>query len=156
MIESPDIIERLKILIEAGGGFMALFDKALVSRSRALELIEVLEESLPEEMDMAKDVLERQEEILEQARQQAGEIVDEAVRKAEKLVDADVITAEAREVAESIRADSDTYVGDRLVQLEVELSRILSEVRAGIRSMGVNPDKTGAEGNPVDLSLDRD
>jgi len=135
MIESPDIIERLRALVESGGAFMALFDRSMVQRSRALELIEVLLESLPEELEQARSILERQDQILEEARQQAGEIVDDAVKRAERLVDADSITRRARERSDEIMDDSDRYVAERLESLEHELNTLLSEVRAGIESM---------------------
>jgi len=137
MIESPDIIERLRNIIENGGSFMALFDRSIIQRSRALELVEVLSESLPEELEMARNLVARQEEAIEDARRQAGEIIDDAVRRAEKLVDADVITTEAKVRAEEIQRDSDEYVARQLLKMEEELTRTLSEVRAGIRAMGV-------------------
>jgi len=136
MIESPDLIQRLKKLVDEGSSFWELFDRALISRSRAIELIEMLSESLPVEVDQAKEIVEFRNKILEEAHQKAGEIVDGAVRKAEKLVGADKITIEARLAATEIKHDTDKYVGERLVQLEDELTRLLTEVRAGIRSVG--------------------
>lgn len=136
MIESPDLIQRLNRLVEEGSSFWALFDRALVSRSRILELIEMLSESLPVEMDQAREIVEFRDKILEEARQNAGENLDEAVKKAEKLVDADNITREARLAAKEIRVETDDYVSERLERLEVELTRLLVEVRAGIRSVG--------------------
>jgi ElaB/YqjD/DUF883 family membrane-anchored ribosome-binding protein len=154
MIESPDIIERLKTLLENGGAFMALFDRSLIQRSRALELIEVLKESLPEELATAKSLIAKQEEAIEDARRQAGEIIDEAVRRAEKLVDADIITTEAKARADELMKESDEYVSERLVGLEKEISHLLEEVRAGIRAMGgkigKNPQEAGRSSRPLD------
>ena len=136
MIESPDIIERLKAVIESGGSFTALFDRALIPRSRALELIEVLEESLPEEVAQARALIERQDLIIEEAERKAGGIVDDAVIRAEKLVDTDAVTRDAMERAAEVRADADRYVLGKLENLENELVELLTEVRSGIRSLG--------------------
>ena len=136
MIESPDLIQKLKKLVDEGSSFWELFDRALISRSKVIELIEMLSESLPVEMEQAREIVGFRDKILEEARQKAGEIVDGAVRKAEKLVGADKITVEARIAAVEIKLDTDKYVRERLVQLEGELTQLLSEVRAGIRSVG--------------------
>ena len=125
-----------------------MFDRAMVSRSRALELIDMLIEALPEEIGQAKELLERREELLEEAHQQAGDIVDEAVRKAERLVDADAITAGAREQADRLKAQADGYTAERLEQLERELVRLREEVRAGIRALGTRFDPDSDEGPP--------
>jgi vacuolar-type H+-ATPase subunit H len=145
MIESPDIVERLKKLIEDGSGFFSLFDRTLVPRTRAMELIEVLLESLPAEIEQAREIVGKRDEVIEDAKRQAGEIVDEAVGKAEKLVDADVISVEARKRSKEILEDSDRYVAERLLALEEELERLLDEVRAGIRATGGGKGKSGSK-----------
>lgn len=153
MIESPDLIQRLSKLLEEGSSFWGLFDRALVSRSRMIELVEMLEESLPVEVSQAMEIVEHKDDILEEARQKAGEILDEAVRKAEKLVDADNITVEARHAAKEIKRDTDRYVRERLAALEDEMTRLLSEVRAGIRSVE-DTGKSPTGRNPSDFTLD--
>ena len=135
MIESPDIIERLKEEIEGGGSFLALFDRAMIKRSRALELVEALIESLPEELDQANSIIERQDRIIEEAERKAGTIIDDAVVRAEKLVDSDTITRDAKARAVEIRADADSYVLARLETLEEELVGMLHEVRSGVRAL---------------------
>ncbi|MCX6646572.1 MAG: hypothetical protein NTY09_09465 [bacterium] len=79
MIESPDLIQRLKKLVDEGSSFWDLFDRALISRSRAIELIHMLSESLPVEMEQAREIVGFRDKIIEEARQKAGEIVDGAV-----------------------------------------------------------------------------
>ena len=136
MIESPDIISRLRKLVEDGGGFFSLFDRALVSRSRMLELFDMLQESLPSELDLAAEVLSDKEKVLEKAVEEAGQVIDEAVARAEKLVDIDAITLEARKKADEIAQETDQYVMEHLTKFESELVKILNEVRAGIKSVG--------------------
>ncbi|HEX9746316.1 MAG TPA: hypothetical protein VGB30_12895 [bacterium] len=142
MIESPDILERLRSLVIKGGQFTGMFDRSVISQSRALELIDMLIESLPVEIEQARDITADREKIFEAARTEAGEIIDNAVRKAEKLVDADAITEGARNRAEEILDQADDYVSDRLSGLEEELMELLKEVRAGIKRLGVEKSKT--------------
>lgn len=154
MIESPDIIERLKAVIESGGSFMALFDRALVPRARALELIEVLSESLPEEVEQARSLIERQDRIIEEAERKAGGIIDDAVIRAEKLVDTDVITREAKGRAVEVKEDADNYVLGKLENLENELIELLTEVRSGIRTLGGSHHNVRGEGQIDEKPLD--
>jgi hypothetical protein len=136
MIESPDILAKLKDLVDKGSRMAGAIDRSLVSRTRALELIDMLMESLPDEIEQARKIVRDRESILETARRQAGEIIDEAVRKAEKLVDADEITEQARERSREMEEDSNKYIMGRLLDLEEELKRLLTEVRGGIRVLG--------------------
>jgi vacuolar-type H+-ATPase subunit H len=153
MIESPDIIERLRKLIEDGSNFWGYFDRSLVQRNRALEMIEMLTESLPVEVNQARDLVGRNEELIEEARRKAGEIVDEAVMRAEGLVDADNITIEAGRLSEKIREDTDQYINERLSRLEEELTRLLAEVRGGIRAVDSGR-KQAPDRDDSDFTLD--
>ena len=154
MIESPDILDRLRSLIDKGGTFLAMFDRAFIPRARALELIEMLRESLPEEMSQARELIETQEKIIEEAERKAGGIVDEAVIRAEKLVDADIITREAKQRADEIRDETDRYVREKLSALEIELEDLLKEVRGGIRATGGTVTGSSAEPRNAKKSLD--
>jgi hypothetical protein len=152
MLDAPDNLARLRDLVERGSGFMGIFGRSAVPKMRALELIDALIESLPEEMDQAREMVLEREELLEKARRQAGAIIDEAVRKAERLVDADAITVEARKKSQEMEVETDKYISTRLQDLELELLRLLKEVRAGIRAVGspVNP----GHADDKDFSLD--
>jgi uncharacterized protein YggE len=136
MIESPDVLTRLHAMIENGAGVLGVFDRTLVSRSRALELIDLLIESMPEEIDDARRIVRDEEAVYDKARRQAGEIIDEAVRKAERLVDADAVTVEAVKRSKELMADTEDYIASRLEELEKELERLKGEVRAGIKAVG--------------------
>jgi hypothetical protein len=136
MIESPDHLAQLRDLVDSGGSILGAFDRSIVPRSRALELIDLLIESLPDEMDQAGKIVAEREDILDKARKQAGEIIDDAVRRAEKLVDTDAITIEARKRSKDLMAETDEYIGVRLRDLEDELGRLAREVRAGIKVVG--------------------
>jgi vacuolar-type H+-ATPase subunit H len=154
MIESPDLIQRLRKLVDDGTAFWGLFDRTMIPRNRIVELIEMLDESLPVEIEQAREIVKSKEAILEEARRNGGEIIDQAVRKAEKLVDADRITIDARKVSEDIRLDAEVYVHERLTALEKELTRLLTEVRAGIRSVGEGGRKAGSA-DRRDFTLDK-
>ena len=152
MIESPDILVRLRQLVEKGGAFWGVFDRSMMPRTRTLELLDMVIETLPDELDQARRIMSQCEDVLDKARRQAGEIVDEAVRKAEKLMDADAVTLEARKQAKELMTDTDNYVATRLQDMEGELLRLLKEVRAGMRSVG-GP-KARREDRDLEFDLD--
>jgi hypothetical protein len=133
MIDTPQILEQLKEMVEKGGAVLSVIDRSMVKSSEAIDLIETLIAALPAEMEQAREIVQDREAIIENARHQAGEIVDAAVRKAERLVDADEITAEARRVAGGLMDETDDYVKDKLTKLEEELQKLIGEVRAGIK-----------------------
>jgi len=142
MIEAPDILERLRNLIARGGRLLGIMDRSIVSQSRALELIDMLVESLPLEMTQAREIQEKREEILEDAKNQAGDIIDDAVRKAEKLVDADAITIGAKKRAEEMKMETEAYIRERLAGLEAEIENLLEEVRNGLDSLAPEKEDT--------------
>ncbi|MFH1675654.1 MAG: hypothetical protein ABIC40_01430 [bacterium] len=152
MLDSPQILQRLRALIESGSKFFGIFDRSCVSRMRALELLDLLYESIPEEIEQANRILSEREKIIEDAKTQAGEIVDDAAKEAERLTDADEITRKAIYRAGKIGDESDEYVLGRLEQLEKELLRITEEVRAGEAEISK---KAGRPNRPDNFSIDK-
>lgn len=136
MIESPDVLFRLRDMVDKGSMLVGVFDRSLIKRSIALELIDLLIESLPDEIEEARAIVANEKEILEKAQEQAGEIIDEAVRRAEKLVDGDAITAQARIRSGELKIETDRYITERLTSLEKELLRLLKEVQGGLKELG--------------------
>jgi len=145
MIETPDILEQLRDMVERGGSLLGAFDRSIVRSSHALELLDALIAALPSEMEQAREIVGDREEIIDKAKHQAGEIVDAAVRKAERLVDADAISVDARRQAKELMTQTDEYVAAKLQRLEEELKKLIGEVRAGIKVVGSG--KPG-QGNP--------
>ena len=119
------------------------------SGSRAVNEIEVrnqleqLSQALPAEVQQARKIVQRRQELLRQAREEAKRILLEAEQETEHLVEEDQIVKDARKQARIIyqraeqekaemRAEADEYVFTVLSQLEEEMKRSLREVENGL------------------------
>ncbi len=118
----------------------------VVDEDRMLDIIDQMRVTIPEEVKKAQQLLSQKDRVLAQAQEEAGRIVQLAREKAESLVDresitktaqsrADQILAQARADAQATRQDADDYVIDSLQGLENEITRLMTQVRNGIRSL---------------------
>jgi vacuolar-type H+-ATPase subunit H len=136
------LVDRLESLITSSR--MVPFSVyRLVDEDRALELIDQMRISIPEEVKQAKRVHQERDRIIAQAHEESGRLVDLAREEAEALVQRDVITATAERRAQTIieraqrealglKAESDEYVVQALSELEASLMRTLTVVRNGL------------------------
>ncbi|MBM3258174.1 MAG: hypothetical protein FJY99_00320 [Candidatus Sericytochromatia bacterium] len=115
---------------------------SIVSEDRFYDLLEELEGSLPGEFEKARDLLGRQQQILDEAEQQAVGIVAEARRQAQTLVQEHEIVRAALDEATRLRAAADAdlasqqdgadrYADEVLGSMEDRLGRVLATVQAG-------------------------
>ncbi len=118
----------------------------VVDEDRMLDIIDQMRVTIPEEVKKAQQLLAQKDRILAQAQEEAKRIVELSREKAESMVDresitktaqsrADQILAQARADAQATRHDADDYVIDSLQTLEGELTRLMTQVRNGIRSL---------------------
>ncbi len=136
------LVDRLEELIDEGR-HVWLTKMTMIDEERALEIIDQMRISIPEEVDKASRVLNQRDRILAQANEEAARIIDLAREKAETLIQRDAITQsaqnraaniieQARQEAEQMRADADNYVLEVLREFENHLVKTLSIVRNGI------------------------
>lgn len=141
------LLDRLEEVIN-GGKHIPLTDQILIDETRALELIDQMRISIPEEIEKARRVMRERERVLAQANEEAARIRELAREKSETLIQRDSITqaAQARATsiieqsrgeAETVRQDADEYVMDVLSDLEDALMRTLGVVRNGISHVEV-------------------
>jgi vacuolar-type H+-ATPase subunit H len=139
------LVDRLEELIDEGRHIW-LTKMTMIDEERALEIIDQMRISIPEEIEKAKRVLNQRDRILAQANEEAARIIDLAREKAETLVQRDAITQaaqnraaniieQARQEAEQLRADADNYVLEVLREFETHLVKTLSIVRNGINKI---------------------
>lgn len=136
------LVDRLEDLIDEGRHIP--FSKfTMIDEERALEIIDQMRISIPEEIEKAARVLAQRDRILAQANEEAARLVQIARERGEQMVDreamvqaaqsraANIIEA-ARQEAEGITEDADGYVMETLTGLEQQLTKILNIVRNGI------------------------
>jgi hypothetical protein len=139
------LVDRLEDLIDEGRHIP--FSKfTVVDEERALEIIDQMRISIPEEIEKAARVLAQRDRILAQANEEAARLVQIARERSDQMIDketavqlaqsrANKIIEAANHQADGIANDADQYVMDSLSELEQHLLKILTVVRNGIHEM---------------------
>lgn len=132
----------------------------VVDEDKMLDIIDQMRVTIPEEVKKAQQLMAQRDRIIAQAQEEASRIVALAKEKAEQLIEREAIVKsaqtratqivnQAREDAAATRRDADAYVIESLQTLEEELSRLLTQVRNGIRKVEEDrlrgPSLTGME-----------
>jgi hypothetical protein len=141
-LDIQHLVDRLEELLNSGK-HVPFTGQTIIEEQRALELIDQMRISVPEEIEKAKRVLRERDRVMAQANEEAARIRELAREKSETLIQRDAITQAAqaraasiieqsRQEAESIRSEADQYVIDVLSDLEDALTRTLTVVRNGI------------------------
>lgn len=139
------LIDRLEELF-SGGRHIPLTPFTMVDEQRALELIDQMRISIPEEIEKAKRVLRERDRLLAQANEEAARIRELAKEKSETLVQRDAVTqaaqsratgiiSQSEKDAERIKSEADRYVTQVLSDLADALTNTLSVVENGISSV---------------------
>ena len=142
------LVDRLEDLIDEGR-HMPFSKYTMIDEERALEIIDQMRISIPEEIEKASRILATRDRILAQANEEAGRVVQLARKKGEEMLDQEVsvqaahnraanIIEQARQEAETIIADADKYVLEELARLEQHLIKTLTVVRNGITEVHNN------------------
>lgn len=139
------LVDRLEDLIDQGR-HVPMSKYTLIDEERALEIIDQMRISIPEQIEKATRVINQRDRLIAQANEEATRMVDLARLKSEELVERDSIVqtaryraenliAQARKDAEVIKLEADAYVAEALRELEQHLLRTLTIVRNGINKV---------------------
>ena len=118
----------------------------LVDEDRMLDLIDQMRVSIPEEIKKAQQLVTQRDRLMAQAQEEANRTLQLAREKADQVLERDSIVqaaqvkaeqiiAQAQQEAEITRQDADKYVFEVLTGLEMEMERVLNQVRNGIRAV---------------------
>jgi len=121
-------------------------NNVIVDEDRMLDLIDQMRVAIPEEVKSAQKLVSERDRTLAQAQEEANRTLKIAREKSETIVErdslveaaqarADEVIARAQQEAEATRMDADQYVADTLMKLELEMERIINQVRNGIRTI---------------------
>jgi hypothetical protein len=145
------LVDRLEDLVDEGR-HMPFSKYTLIDEEVALEIIDQMRISIPEEIEKAARILAQRDRVLAQANEEAARILQQARNKGQEIIDQDVsvqaaqnraanVIEEANQKAEEIMAEADHYVMQVLSRLEQNLLRNLNTVRNGINEVnqGVPP-----------------
>ena len=142
------LVDRLEDLIDEGR-HMPFSKFTMIDEERALELIDQMRISIPEEIEKSSRVLAQRDRILAQANEEAARILQNAREQGVQLLDREAtvqaassraanIVEQARQQAEAITAEADQYVVETLARLEQQLARAMSVVRNGINEVATS------------------
>jgi hypothetical protein len=146
-------IDELIEIVESARA-MPMSTSCVINRAQMLELLDILRQGLPDEMERAKRVLSDRESVLEEGRREAERLRDRARGERDSIINNTDISREAQDAAgrmlsdarreaDQIRADADEYVDQKLANFEVVLTKTLQAVGRG-------RDKMRGSANPME------
>jgi cell division septum initiation protein DivIVA len=121
-------------------------NNVIVDEDRMLDIIDQMRVAIPDQVKQAEKLLAERDRTLAQAQEEASRTIQLAREKSEGLMERDSIVESAQTRAEQIlaqaeldadatRAEADQYIMETLTNLEIEMERILNQVRNGIRTI---------------------
>jgi F0F1-type ATP synthase membrane subunit b/b' len=139
------LIDRLEEILNDSRP-IPLTHTVLVDEDKVLDLIDQMRVAIPEEVKKAQQVLAQRDRILAQSQEEANRTLALARERSEQMVERESIVqaAQARAVdvssqeiarIEQTKTEADEYVLESLSHLEMELDRIVTQVRNGIQTL---------------------
>lgn len=157
-----ELLDRLEATIDDGGR-IPFSGKSMVSREKALDLLDRIRAELPQEYRTAKEVLDKREAILRDARNKADEALRDARQRAEKLVsesevarlakhERDRLIEETMRGARQTRQQANEYAAAVMKSLANSLKGVMDQVERsrdrlieGLKPVSPEEDKPGEE-----------
>ena len=154
------LVDRLEELFNESRP-IPLTHNVIVDEDRFLDIIDQMRISIPEEVKKAQQVYSQKDRVLAQAQEEVNRTLVLAREKADQLVEKDGLTQEAqkragqileqaRMEAENIKAGADQYAMDSLLNLEMELERVMNQVRNGIQVLEEKKAAASAQAAPTE------
>ncbi len=139
------LVDRLEELFNESRN-VPFTHSVIVDEDRMLDIIDQMRVSIPEEIKKSQQLLAQRDRILAQAQEEANRTLQLAREKSEQMVERDSIAqaaharseqivAQGRAEAERQKADADDYVLETLEHLELEMEKVLAQVRNGVRAL---------------------
>lgn len=154
----PTLLDALTDVVERARA-MPMSSSVLVNRNEALDLIDELRDALPTQLTRADEVLSDADQVLADAQAEAENLIATARARADELISTEQVVvraeAHAREIvahaeatSATLRHEADDYCDRRLAEFEIDLGKILAQVRSGRVKLA---DRLGesAEGTPA-------
>ena len=154
-----NLIDRLEEILNESRPF-PFTHNVIVDEDRMLDLIDQMRVAIPEEVKKAQQIISQSNRVQAQAQEEANRTLALAREKSEQLVErdaivqaaqarADQIISQAQVDIQSIRKDADNYAIEALTRLEVEIERMLTQVRNGIRVFQQSGEPPDARAHPT-------
>jgi vacuolar-type H+-ATPase subunit H len=139
------LVDRLEELFNESRPIW-LTHSVIVDEDRMLDLIDQMRVAVPEEIKKAQQIITQRDRIIAQAKEEANRTIALAREKAEKRLEDNEIIQSAKVRADQIieqahketavsQREADQYILDTLQKLEMQMDRLLSQVRNGIKTL---------------------
>ena len=139
------LVDRLEELFNNSKP-IPLSRNVVVDENAFMDIIDQMRISIPDEIKKAQQIIAQKDRILAHAQEEANRTLTLARGKGEKLVEknevylsaqakVDQIMDQAHKDAAQTKRDADQYVVETLTRLESELTRILTQVQNGIKTL---------------------
>jgi vacuolar-type H+-ATPase subunit H len=143
------LVDRLEAVINSGSR-VPLTGRVAVDEREALDVLDLMRTTVPEEIKQARRINQEREKILAQAQTEANRLVTQAQERVERMLSEDSvrlqaedqardILGQARQEAEEVRRGADEYALDMLDRLDAELHRVQNSVRNAIDALSNRP-----------------
>ncbi len=153
------LVDRLEELFNQSRPIW-LTHSVIVDEERMLDIIDQMRVSIPEEIKKSQQIYAQRDRIIAQAKEEANRILALSSEKSSKLVEehditqaakarADQIIEQARREAVNTQREADQYVIESLGRLEVEMDRLLGQVRNGLRALQAQQTPQGRQQAPA-------
>ena len=140
------LVDRFEELLNQSHPLFFFTHNVVVDEDRMLDIIDQMRVAIPDEVKKAQQLLAQRDRLMAQAQEEANRTLAIAREKSDQLVErdaivqaaqarADQVLAQARADADKTRQDADNYVLETLTRLEIEMDRLLTQVRNGIRTL---------------------
>ena len=141
-------------------------NNVIVDEDRMLDLIDQMRVAIPDQVKKAQKLIMEKDKTLAQAQEEARRTIKNARDKSEGLLErdsiveaaqarADQIVEQSKLDAEATRQEADSYVLDSLQQLEIEMERVINQVRNGITALQHVNQPTEAEAAQMAQDLEQ-
>ena len=139
------LVDRLEAVIN-GGWRPPMSTKVMIDEREALDVLDLMRSTVPEEIKQARRINQEREKILAQAQTEANRLVTQAQERVERMMAEDNVRLAAEErardiidqashEADEVRQGADQYALDMLDRLDAELHRITGSVRNAISAL---------------------
>lgn len=137
---TEDKITALYDLIQEAKSVPLSSDKCMIERDKALDMLDEISASLPDQFKQAATIVQSRDELISQARREAENILRNARAQAEELVAKEAIYLEARKRCEEmvqqtqvriqeLKNVANAYMDNALGQTENAIMNSLDQVR---------------------------
>lgn len=129
-----ELLEEMTDIMDTASA-VPLTGKVMVDKDEVLDLIQEIQESLPEDVKQAKWVREEKGRILDEAKQEYKKLVAEAKKEADRLVETNDITLRAKKRADEINQSADEYAKEVKMRMYDYLDKLLYDMQGRMQQV---------------------